>query len=478
MTEMSNHGKFYINGEWVNPQAGSTTFDVIHPGNEEAVATIAMGTSADVDDAVAAAKEAFKTWQFSSIEERVALLERICKLYKAKYEEFIHIMSKEMGTPLSFSREIQTPCGDGHIEATIDALKAHVFERPSAKGGSTLIDEPVGVCSLITPWNWPVNQVIIKVAPALAAGCTMVLKPSEYSPLSAIMLAEIIDEAGCPPGVFNMINGDGLSVGAPMTTHLDVDMVSFTGSTRAGTAITKAAADTVKRVGLELGGKSPNLLFADADLDKAAQDSIDACFINNGQSCDAASRLLVERSVYDEVVTKVGEIASNTKVGDPMEDGDHIGPVVNKRQFDEIQAKIQAGIDEGARLVTGGTGLPEGFNRGYYIRPTVFADVNNQMYIAREEVFGPVLAILPFDTEEEAIEIANDTVYGLAAFIQSSDKKRIDRVSRRLRAGTINVNGCAADYDVPFGGYKQSGNGKEGGPMGLEEYLETKAINA
>lgn len=472
---MSNLKKFYINGDWVEPKGG-TDFEVIHPGTEEAIATIAMGTPADVESAVAAAKNAFKTWGFSSVEDRIALLERMITAYEARAEEFIRIMPEEMGTTISFSREVQQPVGTGHMQAAIEALKAHVFERTSPRGGSTLVDEPVGVVGMITPWNWPVNQIIIKVAPALAAGCTMVLKPSEYSPLSAIMLAEIIDEAGCPPGVFNLINGYGEDVGAAISSHPDIDMVSFTGSTRAGKAITKAAADTVKRVTLELGGKSPNLLFADADLPAAAKTSVAACFINNGQSCDAASRLLVERSVYDEVVSLVTQEVQACKVGDPHQEGDHLGPVVNKKQFEHIQSLIQAGIDDGATLAAGGLGLPDGFNKGYYIRPTLFTDVTNDMVIAQQEVFGPVLAVLAFDTEEEAIEIANDTPYGLAAYIQSGDPDRINRVSRRLRAGVVQVNGGGGDYDVPFGGYKQSGNGREGGPMGLEEYFETKAI--
>ncbi len=472
---MSNFQKFYINGEWVDPINGST-FDVVHPGNEEVIATIAMGTKEDVDVAVAAAKEAFKTWAFSTVDERVDLLERILKAYEAREEEFVRMMPHEMGTTISFSREVHQPVGVGHLEAAIEALKAHEFERPSLRGGSVLVDEPVGVVGMITPWNWPVNQIMIKVAPALAAGCTMVLKPSEYSPLTSVMLAEVLDEAGCPPGVFNMINGDGVGVGEPIASHPDIDMVSFTGSTRAGKAVTKAAADTIKRVSLELGGKSPNLLFADADLETAAKTSVDACFINNGQSCDAASRLLVEKSVYDEVVSLVTKVVEECEVGDPMEEGDHIGPVVNKKQHENIQRLIQAGIDDGATLAAGGPGLPQGFNKGYYVRPTVFTDVNNQMVIAREEVFGPVLAVLPFETEEEAIEIANDTPYGLAAYIQSSDTDRINRVSRKLRAGVVNVNGEAGDYDVPFGGYKQSGNGREAGPLGFHEYLETKAI--
>ena len=330
---------------------------------------------------------------------------------------------------------------------------------------------------LITPWNWPVNQVIVKVAPALAAGCTMVLKPSEYSPISAALLAEVIHEAGCPAGVFNMVQGDGLGVGAPLTTHRDVDMVSFTGSTRAGIAISKAAADSVKKVALELGGKSPNIVFDDADLDNVAEVSIEACFNNNGQSCDAGSRMLVQRDVYDDVVERVAQQIGAIKVDDPMKEGDHLGPVVNKKQFDHIQHLIQVGIDEGARLVVGGTGLPEGFNRGYYIKPTLFADVTNDMDIATDEVFGPVLTILPFDTEDEAIRIANDTVYGLSAYIQSTNEERVQRVSKKLRVGSVNVNGAVADYDVPFGGYKRSGNGKENGIFALEEYLETKALN-
>ncbi|MBN35297.1 MAG: aldehyde dehydrogenase family protein [Rhodospirillaceae bacterium] len=474
---MSNHKKFYINGEWTDPADG-VDFDVIHPGNEQPIATIALGSKTDVDRAVDAAMEAFKTWQFSSIEERVSLLQRMLEIYNARAEEIVKMMPHEMGTTMSFSREVHMPVGVGHMEAAIEAVKAHQFERPSMRGGSTLIDEPVGVVGMITPWNWPVNQIMIKVAPALAAGCTIVLKPSEYSPLTSIILAEVIHEAGCPAGVFNMVNGDGPGVGEAISSHPKIDMVSFTGSTRAGKAVTKAAADTIKRVSLELGGKSPNLLFADANLEEAAKTSVAACFINNGQSCDAASRLLVERSVYDEVVALVTAEVESTKVDDPMKEGDHIGPVVNKRQFAHVQNLIQAGIDDGARLAVGGPGRPDGFEQGYYIRPTLFADVNNDMNIARQEVFGPVLSIIPFETEAEAIEIANDTDYGLAAYVQSSDSERVARVSRQLRAGIINVNGNAGDFDVPFGGYKQSGNGREAGPLGFHEYLETKAVTS
>ena len=472
---MSNSEKFYINGVWCDP-IQAKWFELIHPGNEEKIASIAMGSRADVNIAVDAAKEAFKTWQFSEVAERVALLERILKVYQSRAEEFVKIMPYEMGTTISFSRDVHVPVGCGHIEAAIQALKSHRFTRLSQRGGSTLIDEPIGVVGMITPWNWPVNQVMIKVAPALAAGCTMVLKPSEYSPLSAIMLAEVFDEAGIPPGVFNMINGDGEGVGAAISKHPDVDMVSFTGSTRAGKAITIGAADTIKRVTLELGGKSPNLLFADADLKSASKISVDACFINNGQSCDAASRLLVEKSVYNEVVELVCAEAASVKVDDPMMEGPHMGPVVNKNQFDNIQKLIKIGIDDGANLAVGGLGRPNGFRKGYYIKPTVFTDVDNEMAIAQHEVFGPVLSIIPFEDEDHAISIANNTPYGLAAYIQSYDDNRIERVSKRLRAGVINVNGHAGDYDVPFGGYKQSGNGREAGPMGLYEYLETKAV--
>ncbi|MEO0426219.1 MAG: aldehyde dehydrogenase family protein [Pseudomonadota bacterium] len=472
---MENYKRFYIKGAWVDP-IESTDFEVINPANEEPIATIALGSEADVDKAVAAAREAFKTWQFSTVEERIALLERMIEAYNARAEEFVRMMPYEMGTTMSFSREVHMPVGIGHMEAAIEAVKAHNFERPSPRGGSTLVDEPVGVVGMITPWNWPVNQIVIKVAPALVAGCTIVLKPSEYSPLTSIMFAEVVHAAGCPPGVFNLVNGDGPVVGEAISAHPDIDMVSFTGSTRAGKAVTKAAADTIKRVTLELGGKSPNLLFADADLKEAAKISVDSCFINNGQSCDAASRLLVERSVYDEVVDLVTKVVEETKVGDPMEDGDHIGPVVNKKQYEHVQRLIQAGIDDGAKLAAGGPGLPTGFNKGYYVRPTLFTDVSNDMTIARQEVFGPVLAVLPFDTEEEAVEIANDTPYGLAAYVQSTDSDRINRVSRKLRAGVVNVNGNAGDYDVPFGGYKESGNGREAGPLGFHEYLETKAI--
>ena len=472
MTTKPSH---YIAGRWVAPLQ-PRAFPVENPATEETIALIELGGAHDVDRAVAAAREAFDAWRMTDVETRAALLERIRDIYLRRREEFARAMTLEMGVPITLSREAQAPCGDGHLDATIEALRAHEFERPSPRGGSILRDEPVGVCGLIAPWNWPINQVVVKVAPALAAGCTCVLKPAELAPLSAILLAEVIDEAGCPPGVFNMVQGDGPTVGAALAGHPGIDMVSFTGSTQAGAAVAAAAAPNVTRVALELGGKSPNLLFADADLDAAVPFSVDRCISNSGQDCDAASRLLVQREVYDEVVERAAAYADAVKIGDPMEEGDHLGPVVSRAQWDRIQEMIAAGTADGARLVAGGTGLPEGLNRGYYVRPTVFADVSNDMRIARDEVFGPVLAIIPFDGEDEAVRIAEDTPYGLAAFVQTADRERAHRVARRLRAGTVGINGAAYDYDVPFGGFKRSGYGRENGAHGLNDYLDVKSI--
>ena len=465
----------YVDGAFVAP-LDPRPFDVENPADGSVIETIELGGATDVDRAVAAARRAFPGWRRTPVEERAALLERMHAIYLRRTEEFAQAMTSEMGVPITKSREAQAPCGDGHILATLEALRAHQFERPSPRGGSILRDEPVGVCGLITPWNWPVNQVIVKVAPALAAGCTMVLKPAEMAPLSAVLLAEVIEEAGCPPGVFNLVQGDGAGVGAPLAAHGDVDMVSFTGSTRAGAAVAAAAAPTVKRVALELGGKSPNLLFADADIEAATAHAVDTCFSNSGQDCDAPSRLLVERSVYDRVVDLAAARAEATRVGDPAREGDHLGPVVNGAQWSGIQALIEAGMAEGARLVAGGPGRPGGMNAGHYVRPTVFADVSNDMRIAREEVFGPVLAIIPFESEAEAVAIAEDTPYGLAAFVQTGDSDRAARVARELRAGTVSVNGAAYDYDVPFGGFKRSGYGRENGAHGLHDYLDVKAM--
>ncbi|OJJ10333.1 aldehyde dehydrogenase family protein [Alphaproteobacteria bacterium AO1-B] len=474
---MLDKRQFYIDGQWVAPTEAKD-FDVINPATELPVAVISLGGEADLNKAVAAAKSAFQTWGESPVEERVGLFERIIEIYNRRSADMDEAIRLEMGAPAKFAREQQTPSGSGHFEATLEALKSHQWERPSPRGGSTLRDEPIGICGLITPWNWPINQIAAKVAPALAAGCTMVLKPSEIAPLSAMLFAEILHEAGCPKGVFNLVNGDGLEIGVPMSSHPEIDMVSFTGSTRAGTSVSRNAAATVKRVALELGGKSANILFADADLETAVRFSVEGCFANSGQSCDAPTRLLVERSVYDEVLALAKQFAGETAVGDPEQDGDHIGPVVSQLQYERIQGHIEAGIKEGTKLLAGGAGKPEGLETGYYVRPTIFVDVSNDMHVAREEIFGPVLAVLPFETEEDAIRIANDTPYGLAAYIQSGDPERAGRVARKLRAGNVYINGAGIDYDVPFGGYKQSGNGREFGQFGLEDFLELKAITA
>ncbi|ASP33444.1 aldehyde dehydrogenase family protein [Labrenzia sp. VG12] len=467
--------QFYIDGTWVEP-IEPNDLTVINPATEQPVAVISLGTAADVDKAVAAAQAAFDTWSQTSVEERAALLERVIAIYERRSGEMDEAIRLEMGAPIDFAREQQTPAGTGHLQATLEALRNHRFERPSPRGGSLLRHEPIGVCGLITPWNWPINQIAAKVAPALAAGCTMVLKPSEIAPLSALLFAEMLDEAGCPAGVFNLVNGDGPGVGAAMSSHPGIDMMSFTGSTRAGISVTQNAAETVKRVALELGGKSANLVFADADLETALRFSLGSCFSNTGQSCDAPTRLLVEQSVYEDAVALAGTIAAETRVGDPARPGDHVGPVISDLQYEKIQGHIERGIADGARLVAGGPGKPDGFETGYFVKPTVFADVTNEMSIARNEIFGPVLVMIPFETEDEAIAMANDTPYGLAAYLQTGDPERAKRVSRKLRAGSVYVNGASPDWDVPFGGYKQSGNGREYGEFGLEDFLELKAI--
>ncbi|WP_306145971.1 aldehyde dehydrogenase family protein [Roseibium sp. MMSF_3412] len=472
---MMEKRQFFIDGAWVDP-AEARDLEVINPATEKAVAVISLGTAADVDRAVEAAKRAFLSWSETSVQERAALLERTIEIYERRSAEMDEAIRLEMGAPADFTREQQTPAGTGHLQATLEALKSHQFERPSPRGGSVLRHEPIGVCGLITPWNWPINQIAAKVAPALAAGCTMVLKPSEIAPLSGLLFAEILDEAGCPAGVFNLVNGDGPGVGAAMSAHPDIDMMSFTGSTRAGVAVTQSAAPTVKRVALELGGKSPNLIFADADLETAVRFSLESCFSNTGQSCDAPTRLLVENGVYEQVVALAGNIAPETTVGDPAKPGGHIGPVISELQYERIQGHIERGVADGARLVAGGPGKPEGYETGYYVKPTVFAGVTNQMSIARNEIFGPVLVMIPFETEDEAIRMANDTPYGLAAYVQTGDPERAKRVSRKLRAGSVYINGASPDWDVPFGGYKQSGNGREYGEFGLEDFLELKAI--
>ena len=467
--------EFYINGEWVSPLS-SDDMPVMNPANGARIGTVALGNAADVDRAVAAATTAFETFSQTSKQDRLALLRRIRVVTEARFEDLAQAMRTEMGAPITMAREMQTDAAIGHLDGFIESLEA-LEDREALNNGDIIVREPIGVCGLITPWNWPVNQIVLKVLPAIATGCCCVLKPSEHTPLSAVVYAEILHEAGVPAGVFNMVHGEGPVVGAAMSRHPDIQMMSFTGSTRAGTAVTQDSAPTVKRVTLELGGKSPNLVFADCDLEPRVTGALADCFLNTGQSCDAPTRLLVERSCYDEVLEISRRVAEATAVGDPAEEGGHLGPLFDKIQYDRVQAMIHVGIDEGARLLAGGPGKPDGFEDGWYVRPTIFADVENDMRVAREEIFGPVLAITPFDTEEEAIAIANDTPYGLAAYVQTGDTDRAERVAARLRAGAVHVNGAAVGYGTPFGGYKQSGNGREGGMMGLEDYLETKTLH-
>ncbi len=473
---MLDKRNFYINGEWVAP-AKANDMDVINPSNEEACAVISLGDQADTDAAVAAAKAAFDDWSQRPKEERLALVEKLADIYEARNAEMGAAISMEMGAPISMAQTAQSGTGSYHIRNFIRAFKKFEFDRPlgSHAPNDRILYEPIGVCGLITPWNWPMNQVTLKVIPALATGCTVVLKPSEVAPLSSHLFAEFVEEAGFPKGVFNLVNGDGMGVGSQLSGHPDVDMISFTGSTRAGTAITKNSADSVKRVALELGGKGANIVFADAD-EKAVKRGVMHCMMNSGQSCNAPTRMLVERPIYDDAVKMAAAVAEATTVDDASAEGRHIGPVVSEVQFNKIQGLIQKGIDEGANLIAGGTGKPEGKDKGYYVRPTVFADVNNEMAIARDEIFGPVLTMIPFDTEEEAIKIANDTVYGLTNYIQTQDPAKANRVARRMRSGMVEMNGQSRGAGAPFGGYKQSGNGREGGVWGLEDFLEVKSV--
>ncbi len=477
MSELADKRKFYINGEWVDP-IRPNDLEVIDPSTEEPVAVISLGDQADTDAAVAAAKAAFPGWSATSPDERLAYVEKILAIYKRRAPDMAEAISAEMGAPADMSLADQVAAGTYHIENFITAFKDFEFIRPlgAHAPGSMVAWEPVGVVGLITPWNWPMNQVTLKVIPALLAGDTVVLKPSEIAPLSSIVWTEIMDEVGLPAGVYNMVNGDGPGVGTQMSVHPDIEMISFTGSTRAGIAITKAAADTVKKVVLELGGKGANLVFADADP-KAVQRGARHCFYNSGQSCNAPTRMLVERSFYEEAIEQARQVAEQTEVAPAHQPGKHIGPVVSKVQWDKIQDLIQAGIDEGARLVAGGTGLPEGVNRGYFVRPTVFADVNNDMTIARQEIFGPVLSIIPFDTEDEAVAIANDTIYGLTNYVQSQDGGRRNRLARKLRAGMIEMNGQSRGRGSAFGGIKASGRAREGGIWGIEEFMDSKQIS-
>lgn len=471
---MGNLKKFYINGDWVTPNS-KTEFPVLNPANNNQIGAIILGNQADVDNAVAAAKEAFKTYAKTTKEDRLKLLSNLLKITKERFEELAQAITTEMGAPITMSREAQADAGIGHLEGFIDALK-NSKDREVLSNGDTILREPIGVCGLITPWNWPINQIALKVIPALAAGSTCVLKPSEHTPLSATLYAEMLHDAGFPKGAFNLLHGDGPTVGSAMSRHPDIQMMSFTGSTRAGTSVTKDSADTVKRVTLELGGKSPNLIFADCDLEERVSGSVLECFFNSGQSCDAPTRLLVERSCYEEVLKIAKRTAENQAVDEPTKEGEHLGPLFDKIQFDRVQNMIKVGLDE-ADLLVGGLGKPEGFEDGWYVKPTIFKDVSNDMRIAQEEIFGPVLVIIPFKNEKEAIEIANDTPYGLAAYLQTGDSEKAERVASQLRAGAVHINGGGFNYGSPFGGYKQSGNGREGGTLGLEDFQEIKTLH-
>ena len=468
--------QFYINGKWVDP-INKNELEVIDPSNEEVCAVISLGDSEDTNLAVESAKKAFPMWSSTSKEERIKLLENLYEIYKSRWNKMAESISLEMGAPIDWSIEEQSSSGANHIKNFIKTLKNFEFESAfNSESNNHITYEPIGVCALITPWNWPINQITLKVIPALAAGCTMILKPSEIAPLSAIVFAEMIHDAGFPPGVFNLVNGNGDGVGTQLAKHTDIDMISFTGSTRAGKLISKNSADTIKRVCLELGGKGGNIVFADSDPD-AVKRGIKHVMGNSGQSCNHPTRMLVEKSIYDRAVKEAIEEAENTKVDISSKKGDHIGPVVSKIQYDKIQNLIQSGIDEGANLVAGGLNRPAGLNRGYFVKPTIFSDVNNNMKIAREEIFGPVVSIIPFETEEEAISITNDTDYGLTNYVQTQNKEKAKRVAKHLRSGGVEINGFGVSGGTPFGGFKQSGNGREGGKWGLEEYLEVKAIS-
>ena len=470
---MKDCSQFYIDGKWVRP-THEHDFAVINPANEEPIATISLGSAADVDKAVAAAKKAFDSYSETTVDERRGFLRRIIEVYQAKADEMAETISLEMGAPLAFSKAAQVGSGLAHFTEIVKVLEHFKFEQ--IQGTTLLRKEPIGVCGLITPWNWPMNQIVAKVAPALVAGCTMVLKPSELAPLSAYLFAQILHEAGLPAGVFNMVNGDGPTVGAAISSHPDVAMVSFTGSTRAGVAVATASAPTVKRVTQELGGKSANIILDDADFTSAVKEGVQACFRNTGQSCNAPTRMLVPRSRIADVSAIAKQTAEDTQVGDPFTKGTTIGPLASKAQFDKVELLINKGIEEGAKLIAGGPGRPEGLTKGYFAKPTVFIEVRNNMTIAREEIFGPVLAIIPYEDDDDAVRIANDTPYGLSGFVTSGDLERARRVAKRIRSGNVHINGARPDFAGCFGGYKQSGNGREWGEAGLEEFLELKSV--
>ena len=473
---MLDKKNFYINGAWVKPNS-SEEIKVIDPATEENCAVITLGNKTDVDLAVSAAKNAYDSWAFSTKEERIGLLEKLYENYKKRWADIAEAITLEMGAPKDFATKLQAGTGASHIKSFIRYLKNFEFEKPLGEHAPNqrLIYEPKGVCALITPWNWPMNQVCLKVMPAIASGCTMVLKPSELAPLSSMILAEIIDEVKFPKGVFNLVNGDGATTGDALTSHPDINMISFTGSTRAGALISQNAAKDFKRVSLELGGKGANIIFKDADNEAIERGAL-RCFRNSGQSCNAPTRMLVEKPMYHEAIERLKKYTESFEVGDPKKEGEHIGPVISETQYNKIQTLIQKGIDEGAKLVAGGTGKPDGLDKGYFVKPTVFADVNNDMEVARTEIFGPVLSVIPFETEEDAIKIANDTSYGLTNYIQTQDSEKVHRVARKLRSGMVDVNGAGIAVDAPFGGFKHSGIGREAGEHGLEEFLEVKAV--
>ncbi len=473
---MENKKNFYINGKWVAPKS-KEEIKVINPATEENCAVISLGNKEDIDLAVSSAKEAYSTWSFSTKEERIKLLEKLYENYKKRWADIAVAITTEMGAPKDFATKLQAGTGAAHLKSFIRYLKNFEFEKPLGEHAPNqrLIYEPKGVCALITPWNWPMNQVCLKVMPALAAGCTMVLKPSELAPLSSMILAELIDETKFPVGVFNLVNGDGATTGEALTSHPDINMISFTGSTRAGALISQNAAKDFKRVSLELGGKGANIIFKDADPEAIERGAL-RCFRNSGQSCNAPTRMLVEKSIYNEAVERLKKYTENFEVDDPKKEGEHIGPVISETQYNKIQTLIKKGIDEGTKLVAGGPGKPKGLEKGYFVKPTVFVDVNNNMEVARTEIFGPVLSVMPFETEEEAIAIANDTPYGLTNYIQTQDPNKVKRVARKLRSGMVDVNGAGIAVDAPFGGFKHSGIGREAGEHGLEEFLEVKSV--
>ena len=473
---MENKKNFYIDGKWVTPKS-KEEIKVINPATEEDCAVISLGNKEDVNFAVSSAKKAYSSWSFSTKEERIKLLEKLYENYKKRWADIAEAITLEMGAPKDFATKLQAGTGASHIKSFIRYLKNFEFEKPLGEHAPNqrLIYEPKGVCALITPWNWPMNQVCLKVMPAIAAGCTMVLKPSELAPLSSMILAEIIDDVKFPKGVFNLVNGDGATTGDALTSHPDINMISFTGSTRAGALISQNAAKDFKRVSLELGGKGANIIFNDADPEAIERGAL-RCFRNSGQSCNAPTRMLVEKSMYKDAVERLKKYTENFEVGDPKKEGEHIGPVISETQYNKIQTLIKKGIDEGANLIAGGPGKPKGLEKGYFVKPTVFVDVNNDMEIARTEIFGPVLSVMPFETEDEAIQIANDTPYGLTNYIQTQDKEKVKRVARKLRSGMVDVNGAGIAVDAPFGGFKHSGIGREAGEHGLEEFLEVKSV--